>query len=162
MARRRSAKRSVIKSQAPARQLGQSPRVVRVVARPARLRARLKKPYAQDWGIKHFDVIERPRRNEQRLLGGSVIDHVAPRKFKKLSSAKRPKGVEGVRGNKGGGAPLLPSGVQPVRPGQAMRGVLHEERIHEVRETTRCKERPRSNKSKGGTSRPFIPWCDRR
>lgn len=31
----------------------------------------------------------------------------------------------------------------------------------DMRRQKPCKSRPESNKSKGGGSRPFIPWCDR-
>lgn len=48
------------------------------------------------------------------------------------------------------------------RPGP-LKNAMHEPVSSPRREPgAHCKERPRFNKSKGGGSRPFIPWCNRR
>ena len=57
--------------------------------------------------------------------------------------------------------------AQAARPKiRHSRSTVHEAQYRKVegpvRRIARCKSRPTNNRSKGGASKAFVPWCDRR
>ncbi|AXL14835.1 hypothetical protein [Microviridae sp.] len=48
----------------------------------------------------------------------------------------------------------------PGRPGLSQKD--HGSPIHSRLDRAICKERPKNNRSKGGGSKPFVPWCERK
>ncbi|AXL15087.1 hypothetical protein [Microviridae sp.] len=60
------------------------------------------------------------------------------------------------------------AGLKPNRPPARAKSVKvvslidHGDTHHSRLDRAICKERPKNNRSKGGGSKPFAPWCERK
>lgn len=92
-----------------------------------------------------------------RLLRRIAIE--APALLNSKLKAYPQGGDRGVRGDKGGSPPRAPGYARSWRALEER--TQREPASPTVRDLDKptCKERPKSNASKGGGSRNFVPWC---
>lgn len=97
-------------------------------------------------------ILRRSRKRAKRL-GRLIVPH-RPRKKRGDVGGRRPHRAGGL-----GGRPPNFDVLEVTRwPEPIADGSLH----RQVRDRPVCKPRPQDNRSKGGNSRKFIPWCNSR
>lgn len=101
------------------------------------------------------------RRNAKRPEGGSRKDRRKPRLARKERPARDRRGTRGARPPERGTG-LAPAAQRAAPPTVVDKRNKKTEHATHSRPRAFCKARPTDNRSKGGNSATFIPWCERR